>query len=91
MGTATFIKSINRIHGASQELFKMEPPIEHYNGLFFDHVMVSGIYVLGEPETFIFGASEDGEVLDWIEMDGSFKGAINIARALNDAGYEVVY
>jgi hypothetical protein len=39
------------------------------------------------PETYIFPASEDGEVLDWGELDGSFRGGLDHTRALAAAGY----
>lgn len=32
----------------------------------------------------------DGNVTDWGELEGSFRGAIDIPRALRDAGYDVI-
>ena len=40
-------------------------------------------------ETYIFPASKDGDVLDWIKLPGSFKGALDHARALRDAGFTI--
>jgi hypothetical protein len=40
-------------------------------------------------ETYIFAATEDGEVADWMELPGSMKGTLDHAEALRDAGYEV--
>lgn len=40
-------------------------------------------------ETYIFGATEDGEVADWGELPGSLKGTLDHADALREAGYEV--
>lgn len=45
--------------------------------------------VVGSLETYIFPADKDGNVLEWIELNGSFKGELNHERALREAGYEV--
>lgn len=47
-------------------------------------VMMSG------PETFIFPADEDGEVVDWAELEGSYKGGLSHAEAIDGAGWELV-
>ena len=41
------------------------------------------------PETYIFGADKDGEILSWMELDGSFRGDLNHREALLKAGYEL--
>lgn len=40
-------------------------------------------------ETYIFAANEEGEVDDWSELDGSYRGGLNHAEALQGAGYEL--
>ena len=64
--------------------YRCEPPYlgEHA------YVRISAAYVLGEPETYIFPANASGKVTDWGELDDSFKGACDIARALEAMGYE---
>ena len=52
-------------------------------------VIVSAASVFGAYETYIFEADEAGEVTDWGELDGSFKGGLNHEQALRNAGYEV--
>jgi hypothetical protein len=43
-----------------------------------------------EPlETFIFPADKDGCVLDWGELEGSYRGDLNHERALNGLGFEL--
>jgi hypothetical protein len=56
---------------------------------FYNYVVVSSATVYGEDETYIFGADENGEVIDWIELSGSQRGVYNHETVLNNAGYEV--
>jgi hypothetical protein len=95
MNIAHKIKSLDSFRGEAI-LFRMEPPLEGY-----PYVVVSAINPnpfpemenefkdLFQPETYIFGARPDGTVLDWHELPGSFQGAIDIPRALAQAGYEI--
>lgn len=56
-----------------------------------NYVVVSAANVLySGPETYIFPADKDGEVLSWAELSGSFRGAMDHAQALQNAGYEVI-
>lgn len=56
-----------------------------------NYVVVSAADVLySGPETYIFPADKEGEVLSWSEIKGSFRGALNHTRALHNAGYEVI-
>lgn len=41
------------------------------------------------PETYIFPCDEKGKVLDWCELEGSFRGRLDLEEALHRAGYEV--
>jgi hypothetical protein len=94
MNIAHKIKSLDNFRGEAF-LFRMEPPLESY-----DYVVVSAINPkimegmgqfkdLFQPETYIFGARPDGTVLAWEELPGSFQGAMDIPRALAQAGYEI--
>lgn len=70
---------------ARQELFRVEPPMGA-----FGHVVVSAANVMySGPETYIFGADETGKVHDWMELDGSYRGGLDIDKALLNAGYVV--
>ena len=54
-----------------------------------EYIVVSATIVMySGPETYIFPANADGEVVDWLELPGSFKGALDIEQALRNAGYE---
>ncbi len=96
MNIAHKIKSLDGFRGEAV-LFRMEPPLENH-----EYVVVSaitprpleGLSSLGyadmfQPETYIFGADPDGHVTAWGELPGSFKGAMDIPRALAQAGYEI--
>ena len=50
--------------------------IEHHGGMWY--------------ETYIFPADEDGNVLDWGELEGSYRGGMDHEEALHNAGYEIV-
>lgn len=55
-----------------------------------EYVIVSAAVVpISGPETYIFAANKNGQVTDWIELPGSFRGALDHERALRNAGYEV--
>jgi hypothetical protein len=87
-GTATFVKQRNG--QGDGRVYRVDPPIADYKGEAFDYVWVSAADVpFSGPETYIFGADENGEVLDWCELRGSFKGALDHEEALRGAGYEV--
>lgn len=68
----------------AKQLYRLDPPLEGH-----EYVVVSAATVLGEPETYIFAADPDGTITDWVELDGSFKGALDHEAALRGAGYEV--
>ncbi len=100
MAKATFIKRIGENMRGDARLYELETPV-YYS--FYDlttgesgeaytkHVLVSAADVpFSGPETYIFPADETGKVLDWGELDGSFRGSLDHARALANAGYEEV-
>ena len=56
------------------------------------YVVVSAIPAfgaLGGEETFIFPADQDGNILSFLELPGSFQGGQDHARALRGLGYEI--
>jgi hypothetical protein len=93
MKKATFIKEIKEGFVGEARLYKVDPPMfcEETESK-YEYVIVSGVYALGSgPETYIFGADENGIVLHWGELNGSFRGEIDHAQALSNAGYEEVW
>lgn len=95
MGSAVFVKKLDGFTGDAA-LYHLDPPFQGYSwsdavASMYAHVIVSATIIPHSgPETYIFGASEDGEVLDWIELPGSFRGALDHEEALRGAGYGVV-
>jgi len=93
MNIAYKIKYLDGFRGEAV-LFRVEPPLEGH-----EYVVVSAITPrpvemsaftdLFQPETYIFGADPEGHVVDWGELPGSFQGAMDIPRALAQAGYEI--
>ncbi len=92
MKTATLLKTIEKPNnpGAEQAIYTLSEPLQGHTT-----VLVSAIpgiirSVSLEPETYIFGFDVAAdEVVEWGELDGSFRGEMNHAKALDGAGYEV--
>ena len=83
---ATFITQLTGFRGDAR-LYQMEPPYQDS-----EYVVVSGVpmaFDTGQPETYIFKADPEGEITDWVELEGSFRGALDHSRALEGAGYTI--
>src|SRR5690349_19484746 len=94
---ATLVRRINDWKGDAR-LYRVEPPLRYDTWGDEDkdqeaatgYVIVSAADVpFSGPETYIFAASEAGDVLDWGELDGSFRGGLDHREALSGAGYEI--
>ncbi len=93
LGKAHFIKDMEGMRGKAS-VYRLDPPLveedweEKEKGAQF--VVVSAFDVpFSGPETYIFQADEDGEILNWSEMGGSFKGGLSHVDALEGAGYTI--
>ena len=91
---ATLLKKNLPGFAGKAHLYHLDPPLEHTDWndevSVHEYVVVSGAYAfMYGPETYIFPANEDGEVTDWGELEGSFKGYIDHNEALERAGYTV--
>jgi hypothetical protein len=96
---ATFVKHLKEGFQGDARLYRVEPPIEQEHWDFvkekrviskYDYVVVSAAVVMGDgPETYIFGADEQGTVLCWNELEGSFRGELNHEKALAGAGFTI--
>jgi hypothetical protein len=83
---AKFVKKLDGFRGDAR-LYSLSKPLSG-----FPHVVVSAVgsaFDTGMSETYIFGASSEGEVLEWGELPGSARGEFDHHAALNRAGYEV--
>jgi hypothetical protein len=95
---ATKLKNVSEEFTGEAWLYRLEPPHVKKPG-FNGHKDETIEYVVssatvapygGGPETYLFWADEAGEVLSWLELDGSFRGALDCDRAVRGLGYEVV-
>lgn len=98
MKTATQIPNPNESYfGGDARLYKLSEPVEYttlnyesrkYETLDTSHVIVSAVNALYTgPETYIFPANENGKLIDWMELPGSFRGDQDHHRALAGLGY----
>lgn len=91
---ATFVRKLTDFTGDAR-LYKVDPPIEQkdWEGnveATHEYVIASATNVMfSGPETYLFPANEAGEVIDWGELDGSYRGGFDHEAALTGAGYEV--
>ena len=85
MITATPIEiDLNGREGIDQRLWRLSSPI-HDGDLHDLQFIVTSASILtyrNEPETYVFGAWADGKIRDWLELEGSFRGALDHDRAL---------
>lgn len=91
MGTATFIKQRNGT--GDGRVYRLDPPMKTTSWGSEPEREVEYVWVSATSaysvETYIFESDADGEVLNWGELEGSFKGGCDHAAALRAAGYEV--
>ena len=77
-------------------VYEMDPPMQYGDSdqnAFTFYVIVSAVVApYTGPETYIFPAEKHGDVfktINYRELEGSFRGALDHEAALNNAGYEV--
>ena len=85
MKTAKLIREkIKGFNGHANE-YQLDPPLDGHT-----FVIVSATVVpYSGPETYIFESDGNGVITGWMEMEGSFRGGLNHAEALENAGYEI--
>lgn len=98
MKTAKFLRDCDGF-ASSAKLFELSEPVEYDRPWGDDeppaktakYVVVSAAIVpLTGPETYIFPADEEGKIVSWGELDGSYRGGLVHSTALENAGYTVV-
>ena len=97
METATLVKKMDGGTG-DMRLFKLSRPIE-YDKPWDDNdppakktefVIVSAtVAMFCGPETYVFPSNKNGEIVDWGELDGSYRGGLSHSEALRGAGFEI--
>lgn len=91
-GVATQVGGSLASFRGDARLFKLSQPVKYFSGggnMQTEHVVVSAVTAYSGPETYIFPADADGRVLDYMELDGSFRGGLDHAHALDGAGFEI--
>jgi len=86
MKKAIFCKDVSEKFSGDAELYRMDPPLNGYEYV----VSSAAMAMFTGPETYLFGADENGEVLDWMELDGSIRGVYDPEGAIETAGYVIV-
>jgi hypothetical protein len=77
--------------GAVHKHYRLSSPIKDRDGTEHEYVIVSAVdAMITGPETYIFPADDKGSIVDFCELDGSFRGERDHEQALSNAGYEVV-
>ena len=98
MKTARFVKKCDWGTGDAR-LYELSEPVEYDKPWDDDDppakktkfVAVSATTVpFSGSETFIFPADENGKVIDWGRLDGSYSGGLSHIEALEGAGFQVV-
>ena len=94
MSVARFVKSRKGREDGVASVYELDFPVKYGDDdKTTSFVWVSAVPHVGfveGPETYIFACDSDGEVLDWIELGGSFKGAMDHDRALRGLGVEKI-
>ena len=83
--------------GAVWKIYEVDPPVhvdDDPEEAATKYVVASAANVMySGPEVYLFPAEKHGdiwEVIDWTELDGSYRGGLDHATAIEGAGYEVV-
>lgn len=73
--------------------YRVSPPVVYRDGV-TDFIVTSASYIdddyLSVNETYVFPADDTGEVIDWGEIEGSFRGDTDHGEALRRAGYTLL-
>lgn len=90
--TATFVRALSGWRGDAR-LYRLSEPLAPDYGeerTPAEYVIVSAVVAAySGPETYIFPATADGAVVNYGELPGSFRGALDHAAALDNAGYAI--
>jgi len=91
METATFVKDLKGWSGIAK-LYKLSKSVEFGIPLKETSFVIvsSAVSMVTGPETFIFPADEEGKVINWGELKGSFRGNPDHKKALRRAGYKMI-
>ena len=98
METATFVKDLKGWLGIAK-LYKLSKSVKFDIPYAEDDlpaketsfvIVSSAVSMVTGPETFVFPADEEGKVMSWGELKGSFRGNPDHKKALRRAGYKMI-
>ena len=90
MKAVTFIRRMDGFKGDAR-LYQLSENCRSDDGIEYDHIIVSAANCMFTgPETYIFPADKNGNVIDWGELEGSQRGALDHESILIDAGYAII-
>lgn len=96
MMKAKRIKFVNEDFPAEQVLWELDTPVKFNDGSEEEaeketnFVVTSAVNApFSGPETYIFPTDKDGNILDWLELHGSFRGYLDHEEAITGAGFEI--
>jgi len=86
---------IKRLSGFTGEawLYRVDPPMPYgwEEEAWTEYVVSSSaIALFSGPETYLFPADASGKVLDWGDLEGSYRGGLDCDQAIRNAGYMIV-
>jgi hypothetical protein len=91
---AKYLKTLKGFSGTAK-LYELSPPLieKDYEGKprgKHKYVVVSAaVAMFSGSETYIFPATKSGEIKNFGELDGSYRGGLDHETALRNAGYSI--
>lgn len=82
---AEFVRDIDGFTGTAK-LWRVDPPVKFGDEKSRYVITSATVAMFSGPETYIFPANEDGEILSWLELDGSYRGGLDHDRAIRALG-----
>ncbi|MEN4917541.1 hypothetical protein ABE485_02630 [Achromobacter spanius] len=84
MNVARLVKDNLEGFNGHASLYRCDPPHAGH-----EFVVASTTTAYGLMETYLFPADSDGQIKDWLEMDGSMKETTSHDDVWANAGYQI--
>ena len=82
---AILVKDILKGFTRHAALYRMEPPLDGHGFV----IASAASPTPAGPETYLFPADAEGDVVSWTKMDGSYRGGLSHAEAFAGVGYSI--
>ena len=96
---AVYLRDVDEYQGVAK-LYRVYPGVQYEK---YDYststevprsttfiVISAAVVPLSGPETYIFPSDDEGRVIDWYELPGSFRGELDHNKALELGGYVLI-